>query len=408
MISIALIMATAVSDTPQTVNPTMATSFSWDGLDELNRLSYINPKTQIKIGNRYAWYPTHHFEDQIWSRLIQPKLLNVFNRNQKQIFGSRRKPFSEIKCYMTSTSSLWKEARPTVVASCRKPKFGQNIISVLTTNPIISRLDSGFEFYADPNPSDAIMCARKSDLYPPEFGTNTHSLCGIRILISPQSGSGSSKRRHATLGGLLEIDNAYYGLTAAHVFSGDTMSESDTTENSDDESSTFTHASIALGNSAESSHSSSHMPSGTTVYIDPAEYVKNTDDSGKREVLQQGASPELQPEHVLGELHGLDSQGAWLSQSEDWALIKISNPKFHLPNTFRAGERIVECSEVAAGPPRGQVAVVAGFNGVATSQTSGRTVGVLLPGASEMVSAWTVEGSSCEYSSNGTVAELTN
>lgn len=385
----------------------MATSFSWDALDELTRLSYIDPKTRITVGRRYAWYPTDYFEDHIWARSIHPKLLNIFNKNQKEIFGSRRKPFSEIKCYMTSASNVWKEARPTVVASCTKPKFAQNIISVLTGNPIISRLDSGFEFYADPHPADAILRARGSELYPPDFGTNAHSLCGIRILISSQSGSGLSKWRHATLGGLLQIDNAYYGLTAAHVFSGDTRSESDTTEDSDGESSNSSHASKSLRNSAESLHLSSHLPPGTTVYIDPAKYVKTTDDSGQHEVLQQGDLPELQPEHVLGELHGLDSQGACLSQNEDWALIKISDPKFHLPNTFRAGGRTVECSEVAAAPPRGLVAVAAGFGGIATPQASGRTVGVLLPGAPEMVSVWTVEGSGCKYLSDRTIFELT-
>ena len=399
-------MGTAVSHNTQTVNTIMVNSFSWDALDEPTKLSYIDPKTSIKVGKRHAWYPTHYFEDHIWGGYIFPKLLNVINNNQKKIFGSRPERFSAIKCYMTSASTGWKEARPTVIASCTRPKFAQKIVSVLTKNPIISRLDSGFEFYADPNPSDAIMCARKSELDPPDFATNAQSLCGIRILISPPPGSGSSKWRHATLGGLLQIENAYYGLTAAHVFSNETSSDSDTRVDSDAESSDPTHDSTSVTSSAESVHHSSHLPSGTTVYIDPTKYVTATDDSGQSEILPYDDLPELDPDYVLGKLHGLDAQGGRRSQSEVWALIEISNPKFHLPNTFRAGERIVECSDVAAEPPRGQVAVAAGFSGFATPQASGRTVGVLLPGTSEMISMWTVEGSSCEHSSDGTIIEL--
>ncbi|KAK5468480.1 hypothetical protein LTR20_002825 [Exophiala xenobiotica] len=392
---------TTASNAAQAVGSNPVTSFHWHAESNSTRLSYIDPETTFRVGSRSAWYPTDYFEDHVWREFLYPKLLNVFNKNQKEIFGSRRKPFAEIKCYMTSESTLWKESRPTVIASSTKPKVAQNIISVLTMNPIIARLRSGFDFYADPDPADTITSARTSELYPPDFDAAAHSLCGVRILVAPRPGSSSSKWKRATLGGLLQIDNAYYGLTAAHVFSGYTDTGSDLTEDSESDYSDSSRTSLTQKSSAASLYSSSHLRSGTAVYIDPTKYATTTNDNGQRGILPDGDGLGLHPENVLGELHGADSQGPWLSAGKDWALIRIQDPKYHLPNTIQLNGRTIECSSIATSIPHGQVAVASGFGGVKIIESSGRTRGVLLPGAPEMITLWTIEGSS--YLTNGQV-----
>ncbi|KAK4938135.1 hypothetical protein LTR10_021375 [Elasticomyces elasticus] len=371
------------------------TSFHWSTEDVSKRLLYIDPKASFRIGLRAAWHPTYEFQIHVWDGFLLPKILNVFNKNLKQIYGSRRKQSdAEIKCYMTGLSSEWKESKPTIVASSTNPKVAQNIISVLRSNPIISRLDCGFDFYADPDPGDIIRSALDSEVYPSDFTSNTHSLCGTRILIAPDLGSGSSEWKHATLGGLLQIDNACYGITAAHVFSCGTATANDSTEGSESEHSDSSRTSSAQTKSPASLHSSSYLASGTTVYIDPAMYARTTDDNGRHKSLQDGDRPKLSAEYVLGELHGAGSQGSWLNASKDWALIKIPNPKFHLPNTVRFNGRTTACSSIATNVPNGQVVVASGFKGIYRTETAGRKRGVLLPGAPEMISLWTIDGSS--------------
>lgn len=374
----------------------MATSFSWDSIqDEATRLAFINPKTTIKIGKRNAWYPSDDFEDQIWAQFVYRRLQNVFNKNQDEIFGSGRKPFCAIKCYMTSPSTDWKQARPTVVVSSTKPKYAQKTIAVLAKSPIILRLDSGFDFYADPRADDAIRCSGADILYPPDFSSDQESLCGVRILVAPLPGSSSSQLRQATLGGIVQIDNAYYGLTAAHAFSGPADAQSDATEDSDHGSSDSALSTSAPRSSTESLTNIAHSQTGI-VYIDPAVYYRRTDDSGNHFFAPHSLSRDLLPDHVLGQLHEYNSPNPGLSRSNDWAIIRITDPRFRQPNTFALGERVVQCGDVATTIPRGEVALLAGFSGITLRQSYRRTAGILLPGAQGMVSAWTIEGSACK------------
>ncbi|EXJ95280.1 hypothetical protein A1O1_00400 [Capronia coronata CBS 617.96] len=397
-------MAGTATQTMQAATTTTITaSFQWDRLDETTRLSYIDPSTHFKLGERFVWHPTNDFEDQIWSIFMYPKLENLFNRNLNQIFGTRRRPGSHIKCYMTSTTTLWRTARPTVVASCAKPKYAHIMVTVLSGNPIIRRLNSGFDFYADPRPVDTRICAGQQPLpQDPPLAT----LCGLRIAIATGVGGDPSRRRHATLGGLICLDNAYYGLTAAHAFLEETCSDDGIEEHSDSGASSPSHSTRSEAKSLASDGSLSPASSGTRVYMDTAPYETHADHAGSIRPTQTGTTPETLTEHVLGELHGANPSAPWLSWTEDWALIKISDPRFHLPNLFTVDGRTIRCSGVASMPPRGKVAVAAGFGALHTAEASGRTVGVLMPNSAQMISAWTVQSTSAPGDCGSWVMDL--
>ena len=389
-----LATTTTVANVHQAVQLGPVTKFHWNDEDNAARLSCVDNKTSFKIGERFAWHPTDYFEEHIWRNFLLPKLENVFNKNQKNIFGSRSKPFAEIKCYMTSASRVWTTSRPTVVASSTKPRIAQKIVSVFTQNPIISRLNTGFDFYADPDAADSIITATTTELDPPVFGASISTLCGIRILVAPEPGNNTSTWKHATLGGLLQIDDAIYGITAAHVFADKAKTEDDSTEDGQSERSETSQAS-AVGRVSQAASISS--VENWTVYLDATRDTRITDDGERHEQHRSVDSAGGSSTTVLGQLHHPDS-GPWSNASKDWALVKIEDSSYHLPNTVEVDGRTLQCSDIATSIPSGTVAVAAGFGGIDIADSSGRTRGVLLPEAPDMISMFTIDRSSCKFS----------
>jgi hypothetical protein len=385
--------------------PAVISAFRWDELEEATRLTYIDPKVTLVVGQRYAWYPTQKFQEQVWGAFLFPKAHNIYNKNMKRIFG-RHVYASEIKCYMTGLTRAWKEARPTVIASCTRPKYAQNIINLLARNPIITRLKSGFDFYADPNAADIIRCVTEQHMAPPSLGS-LDSLCGARILIPLHGGSGDHGWRHATLGGMLRIENSYFGITAAHAFLGDSNPGSDSGESDDDNDGSYsTHLDGDFAENSSTvvgSDSSFSAPwrilTGATVYLSPATYVRTAQPDGTVAATQVGDSLKLGSENVLGKVAITSkSRQAWFSQEDDWALVEIVNSRFHLPNIINNSGTSIRCARVSDNIPRGPVIAVTGFSGTYSTTSTGRIVGIVLPDSSCMVSAWTIERSSGKYS----------
>ena len=95
----------------------------------------------------------------------------------------------------------------TAIAACIHPKYTRKLITLLTKSPYITRLDTGFDFYADPTPSDTIRSAKGDEAGSTAGGLNT--LCRVKIMISPHPDGGDSEWRYATLGGLLQVEGAH-------------------------------------------------------------------------------------------------------------------------------------------------------------------------------------------------------
>ena len=386
-------MSQTLTQPAQATNAGKLKTFHWDQLDEATRHAYIDTKSPYRVGSFHAWPPTDDFEDYVYSAFLWPILKNIFEENFATIFGSRHTPFATFKCCMISASASWRDARPTIVASCTKPKYARKIISMWSANPKVYRLESGFDFYADPVASDGRLRARDDHLKAPEFGptgASVSTLCGMRILVSTPTRAW----KHATLGGLILLDNQCYGVTTAHAFFDDVRHRDRNDADSDGQSDSVTDpGSNSPTQSEDHSGALRMMPSSNTIYLDPASYVRSRQESGETDIVQSGPDVELQaPRHLLGGLDNHTTFQPLMNRDDDWALVKISNPLYQLHNCFEIEGRRIDCSHVATQPPRGRVTVAAGFSGTITTSSSGQMVGLLLPGAHKLVDAWAIDG----------------
>jgi hypothetical protein len=238
----------------------------------------------------------------------------------------------------------------------------------------------------------------------------------VKIMIPPHPEGGDSEWRNATLGGLLQVEGAYYGLTAAHAFASqhDIGNDLDEEEDDDDDDEDDGSGSVSLASSV-----SQERPYLTTTAraLSPHRPTDEQWQIGRRIVyLVPWTRPVVEVElpYVLGEVPAAPQQrhassfAAWLSQDSDWTLVKVSDPQFHLPNTVKIQGKTITCTKIANSVPMGRVVVSAGFSGTYLTESSGETVGILLPGTSRMVPAWTIEHASRKCTTDPTRPDYAN
>jgi hypothetical protein len=104
----------------------------------------------------------------------------------------------------------------------------------------------------------------------------------------------------------------------------------------------------------------------------------------------------IQPESV-SDVNSSHDSSVWVCHELDWALIKISDPRFCRPNQIPhpAGHTLKPKSiSPKSSPPRGSVLTAAGVSGIYESNCSGILCGLTLPGTTLMVDAWVVNSGS--------------
>jgi hypothetical protein len=383
----------------------------WDDLNILDRESCVDSVSSQQLSDKTAWSAKGcvlaHWNDKVY-----PTIQTVINEpgNNKSIFKNSRKPrVALVQLLMIGTHPLWKQARPTIVGSCSEPEYARRLISLLQKSILLKRMRLGFDFLAHANRSDIRQTADSISAETPNLPWN--SLCGARIIISPPSGQVNRQWRQATLGGVFTIDNEFYGLTAAHAF----FEEADLDQRRTSASDYNSHRTDEDGSEPDSEpHESSpetssqgdiwpgeDIASERLVYLDTmGEDTEFSESQGQAHI---NAPATLSEDRKLGHLAVVpthtdaSTSKSWASRQSDWALIRITNPRFHIANkvVLPAGGTI-ECNQIAKSDPYGTVVVAAGSSKPYEARCGGIKTGIILPGSTKMTTAWTVDKASCK------------
>jgi hypothetical protein len=191
----------------------------WDNLQQSDKEACVDATCQYQVTKLSAWGSQGKVLDK-WNQEAFPKIIKLVNisGNKDYVFkyDKTKQRIADFDLYMIASDGAWKRAQPTVLVRCTDPRAAKRTVLLLESSNIIRGLQLGFNFIANPGKSDATL--------PADAGESTaendasESLCGARIVIPPDPADLDHERTYATMGGLLTVDDVYYGITAAHVF----------------------------------------------------------------------------------------------------------------------------------------------------------------------------------------------
>lgn len=408
----------------------------WSLLSEQDRLQCIDQGESWTIkrrrlwGSKTAWNPAGRVLER-WTTEIYGTIKMIINDpgNYNKIYGDgSHHPGLGRHLWMVADRAVYQEAHPTIVIACKEKRFAKNTIQLLEEMDSFKRLNLGFRFLA--HNSKVQYKATSGGLYPQsEFLEN---LCGIEVLLPsvPTSfNAPSSQWPRATIGGVLKLGIPCYALTVAHVLYPDNAETDDETASwsgseseydaEESESSRESYKSCASGEVGVSDEIRERGAQAASADEEPSISIMRPAfvDIRPREVamatrLELSEPQNRQPYVTLGCIGHLNSIGqhesesdvdsyydssVWVCREWDWALIKISDPRFCRPNEIRhpAGHTLAPKSiSPKSCPPKGNVLAAAGVSGIYESNCTGIVCGLTLPGTALMVDAWVINSDS--------------
>jgi hypothetical protein len=376
----------------------------WESFSEDEKLQSISEKKFRPLGRRTGWLPHGRISDR-WNGEILRGIKAIINdsTNVDWIFQkASSRPVCPVRLYMVGKHPYWELAKPTIVALCVTKKFAKRTIELLQGFDFLRRLRLGFDFLAV---EDKIVLATTPGV---ERSSSSSSVnpCGAKILISPDPNSVAQDWTQATLGGTLLVDGSYYGLCVAHAFFDSTFLEdinatmTDGGDNDDSDSLSDNDLIVEQQSINASSGQSVHAafppePQRRSIYLDDRPTaVKPGQTNTTRKVRRPEAMLDAD---LIGDVYTNSSpvhnpgSSSWISADKDWALFQVQNARFQMPNRIETSiGQSISCSKISRDTPRGQVVVAAGVGGVYDTECSGNKCGILLPGSSTMLDAWTI------------------
>jgi hypothetical protein len=217
-------------------------------------------------------------------------------------------------------------------------------------------------------------------------GPSNVNLCGLHVVISSPGESISAAGTiwtHSTIGGCLEINGEYYGLTAAHAFPDIATRGLASSQEENDRSSDST------------SKAGAGILQLRQVYAHPG-IVENLYDnalvtsaqSPDTRMLLNGTVTDPERNRVAPILY---------NRNKDWALVPISNRRFATNNRVDLGSgQYMSVSGAAETVPQEPVFVASGVSQPSVTKLSGTASAILLPGSDRLQIVWTAERGSGE------------
>ncbi|KAL9620383.1 MAG: hypothetical protein Q9160_005083 [Pyrenula sp. 1 TL-2023] len=190
------------------------------------------------------------------------------------------------------------------------------------------------------------------------------NLCGLHVLISSPGECMSAPDTvwtHATIGGCVEINGKYYGLTAAHAFP-DVASRGG-----------------LFSDEQGTSKASTGKLHTRKVYAHRGRTLNFLND----EPTIPAQTPDLKMllNCTSTDLEGSESSSIPYYRNHDWALIPITNRSFALRNQLELGNgQTLSLSGLAESLPQEPVYVASGVTQPSATEVSGLLSAMLLPG----------------------------
>jgi hypothetical protein len=379
--------------------------------------SIINVSRSTKFGLKTGWCPMGELRRE-WNITIFGKVMSIHDQNAKYIWkGIKKRKACLVSLWMISEEESWESAHATIVIQCVNEAVSKRIIRTLERNPLFKDYELGFKFLAWQgdlaHPAGPTNIMAEDEL----VESDSLSLCGVRVVIINVPVSTESRWNSATIGGVLLLDGAYYGLSVAHAFyplrdelSPDPLEDHDPEELPhvpgafgpvSDREETEDDPSCPISQESDSSWSEESAlqakPSRSVVYL-----ARGEGELSQTRVRQQVSKRFLANLSLVGFLPMSDfvtyengSQGSqWISLDLDWALVRIHDPRFWVRNQCTTStDKTVSITFVSYSPPYGTVLI----NTSPTPQQScglGCKSGIILPNSQTMQEVWGIGSAS--------------
>lgn len=379
----------------------------WSMLSKGDLAELIDQTKFRSFGGKPAWNPAGAIRER-WNTELLPILENILADpgNYERVFGNRSKhPCVAYHLYMIGEQMRWQNAQPTIVMICMKNRIAKRIIHLLKSIESFKALNLGFGFLAHTGK----VSFHAGDAKSGSLSKKPRTLSGSKVVVSSFPFPESPQWSQATLGGLVLLDGVFYGLTVAHAFYPDDLTEDETDT-----------CSISSG-----TEEMSELDDNETWSSEGSQTNERTVDS---EASQAYAvyleSPVMALSSVPDSLDSLTFVGTltparssliataidvfgpperkWLSREMDWALVRIEAPHFRAPNEIHTPDgRILrpEAPYLGDAPPKDKVLAIAGVSGLYESKCSDTMCGIMIPGSKAVQHAWTLDSYSCMSSS---------
>ena len=337
------------------------------------------------IGGQCRWEIIGHALD-LWLQDLSRRIDEVLHENQGVIFKrfSIRAVVVSRHCWMLGPSIDY--AHPTTVICCSEPLLLKRIMRAILQHKFLG--ERGFDLKGIPACDVRLLMERMTPLQIPttpfigrsSLATSTDPdednclICGVGLVVHDSG-------RSTTLGGVLKVDGATFGLTAGHVLNDALAPQVNTTNNQD----------IVLYDSDWALES----PNGSEgVYSYDQELEENEPPECEERSVQYihetvytdipGLKPRVQSLRVVAASVQDSSRS---QQACDWVLIELPDALQNIANAISGYDRIVHDIEI--GPPQGRVILLT-RRGQINCIGAGSASSIKLLGSETFIHVWSL------------------
>ena len=319
---------------------------------------------------------------------LRPRIDELVAEHEAEIYKGRsiRCDATTRHCWMLGSDKA--NAQPTVVISHNDEVILKRTMRVIRRPKTLK--SKGFKLKGCPN-CDLVLLTKESMVSLFSHVDEARqglpiSLCGAELLVRDPV-------RSATLGGVLILDGAYYGVTVAHVFTEPQQASTDKLDS---------NAVLYDSDWAESSSGDERLGRGNeSNRVSPGSPTSSTHKKASSPIIARATSRAPLISQYMGDFPVvfISSQNPLRDVDDgsyddvDWALIEVSNPMYHGMNrvvTNKKEESWLASSSFRSFPPRGPILIVT-CKGTVRGLGTGTTCSIKLLGSSRTRIMWSIQ-----------------
>lgn len=361
----------------------------WGNLAPNDQAACFDPRSKpaLDFGSKKAWSVQGPLQKG-WNGQILPKIIEIagYDHARAVIFKGLKDVSVTItwSCYLIGKQPILQNLQPTIIAKAGSESVAKNAAKYFQKLKDGSLRSLLGDFKLAHAKSKISLCGDEeaSNSKPPEqYEEATLSedrktnLCGAHVRISfvnadsSLGDTGAWKETHATIGGVINIQGRYYGLTAAHVFQqpeGDKVPSPSTSTAREADSISWEGSRSLVGYVVTFDEG---RQSSTGPFIGQSKIVNE-------EILSEGGSRS-------------SSSSIICNWEKDWALIPVTNETFQTNNSVSLEPGLhVNVREIRDTIPRRDVIVVSGVSGCRTTSFEPSASAILLPASQRIQLTW--------------------
>lgn len=402
----------------------------WSGLSAEEKTASTGERYAEKRLRQYAWEPCGPLYNY-YSQKVEPLLDSLYESNTCYIYKKSGTPVYSSRCwelYLLSAEDDPVHAQPIILVRSKDKHVARRIKETFLTNGSFKRLNSGFAVKYERKWSLFMAGSTSGVLEVESRESALRSLCGTKVLVSPNPDHDDPKWRQTTLGLIICLEGRFYAVTVAHCYmtspSGtkkhfpaddrqsyddqSSMESSGDAEQSDDDS---IDSITESGEGPESSAELAHSVAASTGSMFISEDDKNISPFWVyRDLATNVIGPAMQSGPVegshssvlalIGRLNplGKSIEGGvgpvCVSLANDWALVEILDPMHMRPNEIQmpSGDKVMLTSiNLNTNRPHGKAYIAAPSSGVQEVKIFGTVASIVFPWTNMIQKAWTIE-----------------